>query len=207
MTLPNGKASTTSSEADLSQAGSQNSFTVDESLLSNTPGPSTSSSTSSKRRASLTPPVSLSPPFGADGAVGQANGKNHLSKDWDKEEDNISGSDLELDELDDEMASNRPTMHRPDGGTSQQPLLNKTEERGRQSYDSPNGSARPEFAARRSTFRSRSPVYPPEKNATRKKYTYAAFFLSISLVAFVVQTETAVYIQHELGWNKAYCML
>ena len=43
--------------------------------------------------------------------------------------------------------------------------------------------------------------------ANRKKYTYAAFFLFLSLVSFVVQTETAVYIQHELGWNKAYCML
>ena len=36
---------------------------------------------------------------------------------------------------------------------------------------------------------------------------YAAFFLLVSLVSFVVQTETAVYIQHELKWNKAYCML
>ncbi|KAI9669511.1 MAG: hypothetical protein M1829_005100 [Trizodia sp. TS-e1964] len=45
------------------------------------------------------------------------------------------------------------------------------------------------------------------KMATRKKYTYAAFFLFLSLVSFVVQTETAVYIQHTLGWKKAYCML
>jgi drug/metabolite transporter (DMT)-like permease len=29
----------------------------------------------------------------------------------------------------------------------------------------------------------------------------------LSLISFVVQTETAVYIQHTLGWNKAYCML
>jgi len=27
------------------------------------------------------------------------------------------------------------------------------------------------------------------------------------LISFAVQTETAVYIQHNLGWKKAYCML
>lgn len=41
----------------------------------------------------------------------------------------------------------------------------------------------------------------------RRKYIYASFFLVLSLVSFVVQTETAVYIQHELKWNKAYCMM
>ena len=41
----------------------------------------------------------------------------------------------------------------------------------------------------------------------RKKYIYSAFFLLLSLISFVIQTETAVYIQHELGWNKAYAML
>ncbi|RKF60903.1 putative duf6 domain protein [Golovinomyces cichoracearum] len=39
------------------------------------------------------------------------------------------------------------------------------------------------------------------------KYKYAAFFLLLSLISFVIQTETAVYVQHELGWNKPYCML
>lgn len=43
--------------------------------------------------------------------------------------------------------------------------------------------------------------------ATRKRYTYAAAFLLLSLVAFAVQTETAVYIQKNLGWRKPYCML
>jgi hypothetical protein len=42
---------------------------------------------------------------------------------------------------------------------------------------------------------------------TKRKYTLAAFFLVLSLISFVVQTETAGYIQKELGWNKAYCML
>jgi drug/metabolite transporter (DMT)-like permease len=65
---------------------------------------------------------------------------------------------------------------------------------------------RPPLFTRRSTMRSRSPD-TQAKLATRKKYTYAAFFLGLSLVSFVIQTETAVYIQHELGWDKAYCML
>jgi hypothetical protein len=45
------------------------------------------------------------------------------------------------------------------------------------------------------------------KQATKKRYTYAACFLAVSLVSFAVQTETAVYIQHNLGWKKPYCML
>ena len=45
------------------------------------------------------------------------------------------------------------------------------------------------------------------RHATRKRYTYAAFFLVLSLISFAVQTETAVYIQSQLHWNKAYCML
>jgi drug/metabolite transporter (DMT)-like permease len=35
----------------------------------------------------------------------------------------------------------------------------------------------------------------------------AAIFLVVCLVSFVVQTELGRYVQHELGWNKAYCML
>lgn len=98
----------------------------------------------------------------------------------------------------------RPPLHRPTEGRSQVPLLKG--ERGRPSYENSNGSARPAFAARRSTFRSRSPDMEGS-SAVRKKYTYAAFFLLLSLVSFVIQTETAVYIQQELKWNKAYAML
>ncbi|KAL8709628.1 MAG: hypothetical protein Q9220_005720 [cf. Caloplaca sp. 1 TL-2023] len=43
--------------------------------------------------------------------------------------------------------------------------------------------------------------------ATKQKYIYAAFFLVLSLIAFVVQTETAMYIQKKLHWKKAYAML
>ena len=121
---------------------------------------------------------------------------------WDPTEDAASDSELEDDV---EMADIRPPLHRPTDGRSQVPLLK--DERGRPSYDgSANGSARPAFAARRSTFRSRSPDMEGSA-AVRKKYTYAGFFLLLSLVSFVIQTETAVYIQRELGWNKAYAML
>ncbi|KAK7744673.1 hypothetical protein SLS53_003562 [Cytospora paraplurivora] len=64
----------------------------------------------------------------------------------------------------------------------------------------------PDFSDRRSTLRSRSPA-SHARLAARKKYTYAAIFLVISLFSFCVQTELAAYVQHELGWNKAYCML
>ena len=61
-----------------------------------------------------------------------------------------------------------------------------------------------------SGLRSRSPTTLSSAAAhleARRKYTYAAFFLVVSLVSFTVQTELASYIQHDLGWNKAYCML
>lgn len=106
------------------------------------------------------------------------------------------------------MGDRRPPLHRPTDGRSQQPLLqNGDSDRGRSgSLSSPDISGRPPLFTRRSTLRSRSPD-TQARLATKKKYTYAAFFLMVSLVSFVVQTETAVYIQSELGWNKAYCML
>lgn len=117
-------------------------------------------------------------------------------------EASLSDVDSELGE-DDTMAE-RPPLHRPTDGRSYQPLLK--EDHGRPSDDSQNGSARPTFPARRSTFSSRSPDFEAQ-TATTRKYTYAAFFLVLSLVSFVIQTETASYIQKNLGWNKAYCML
>jgi hypothetical protein len=117
-------------------------------------------------------------------------------------------SDWDLDQ--DEMEDRRPPLHRPTDGRSAQPLLHKQdEERGRTGYNELPDSIptrRPSTFTRRSTMRSRSPD-TQAKLAARKKYTYAAFFLVLSLIAFTVQTETAEYIQHDLGWNKAYCML
>ena len=120
------------------------------------------------------------------------------------EEETYSGSELDFD--DDDMSGNRPPMHRPTDGRSEQPLL-KNEGRDRSDLDSPGSSPRPTFLSRRSTFRSRSPSFKEPDNVTRRKYIYAAFFFVVALVSFVVQTETAVYIQHTLGWKKAYCML
>ncbi|TRX87735.1 hypothetical protein FHL15_011372 [Xylaria flabelliformis] len=43
--------------------------------------------------------------------------------------------------------------------------------------------------------------------AARRKYALAGVFLIVCLTSFVLQTELGRYVQHELGWNKAYCML
>lgn len=105
---------------------------------------------------------------------------------------------------DEEDSMARPEFCRPSGGHSHLPLLRDDQDRERQSYDGPRELEHHAFPASR--LRSRSPG-TAAKSATRKKYTYAAFFLALSLVSFVVQTETAVYVQHTLGWKKAYCML
>ncbi len=98
----------------------------------------------------------------------------------------------------------RPSLNRPTDGRSYTPLLSNKGDHERQSYDS---HARPSpVIRRRSTFHERDPDLEA-KTAARKKYTYAGAFLLLSLISFTVQTETAVYIQHNLHWNKAYCML
>ncbi|KAH6609574.1 hypothetical protein Trco_002920 [Trichoderma cornu-damae] len=121
-----------------------------------------------------------------------------------------------------ETTSSEPLLSRPDseggdlGG-------DKDVERGRRSRSLGDGHsgtsnaagsgslcgspiARPAAMTRRSTMRSRSPGQLAASSA-RKKYTYAAFFLVLSLVAFCVQTELSAYIQGDLGWDKAYCMM
>lgn len=136
-----------------------------------------------------------------------ANGGKHTTRNGavngPPADEDFSDFDSDLED----MGDRRPPLHRPADGRSHQPLLGDDDmERGRMGYEtSIDGGDRPHFS-RRSTMRSRSPD-TQAKIATRKKYTYAAFFLGLSLVSFVVQTETAVYIQHELKWNKAYCML
>lgn len=107
------------------------------------------------------------------------------------------------------MSVSRPPLHRPTDGRSQQPLL-KDDHHGRpsrSSFDNGDAEGRPMLHhTRRPTIRSKSPEYDAAQ-ATRKKYMIAAGFLLLSLASFVVQTETAVYIQHELHWDKPYCML
>lgn len=68
-------------------------------------------------------------------------------------------------------------------------------------------AARPALSRRSTAMRSRSPRGYAAEQAARKKYTYAAFFLVVSLVSFCIQTELSAYIQHDLGWDKAYCMM
>lgn len=86
-----------------------------------------------------------------------------------------------------------------------QPLLDKDGVRDTRDYQSSPPLA-PARRRKSSTLRRISP-HTVAQQATRRKYATAAFFLGTSLVAFVIQTETAVYIQRELGWAKAYCML
>jgi drug/metabolite transporter (DMT)-like permease len=127
------------------------------------------------------------------------------------------------DDLDLDMDPNGPSYGGQADRRSGQPLLgNNDDERGRARYNhsrspspllnTPSSSSqdtppvlRPTFS-RRSTMRSRSPD-TQARMAARKKYTYAAIFLIVSLISFCIQTELAAYVQQELGWNKAYCML
>lgn len=104
-----------------------------------------------------------------------------------------SWDDAAAEEGEDDMPSDlRPSHH--------QPLL--PSDKARQSYEGP----RPSASRRSSRFRGRDPD-DAARAATKTRYMYAGGFLLLSLVSFAVQTETAVYIQHNLHWNKAYCML
>ncbi|KAL8946458.1 MAG: hypothetical protein Q9222_007150 [Ikaeria aurantiellina] len=143
-------------------------------------------------------PITVGEPltFSRQGSFSSETGS--LQKDWD------NGGSTSGHEEEEDIMDSRPPLHRPTDGRSQVPLLK--DERGRSSNTEANGNARPAFAARRSTFRSKSPDMAGSA-ATKRKYIYAAFFLILSLIAFVVQTETAVYIQKKLGWKKPYAML
>ncbi|KAL4762668.1 DMT family transporter [Aspergillus foveolatus] len=107
------------------------------------------------------------------------------------------------------MSMTRTSSHGPFDGRSHQPLLDD-EQQGRMStggFGYGDVEGRPMLHhSRRSTMRSKSPD-ALAKQQTRQKYFIASGFLLLSLASFVVQTETAVYIQHDLGWDKPYCML
>lgn len=115
------------------------------------------------------------------------------------------GSDVSFDDWDDSADATMPSDLRPDvdrerDGRSLSPLLGhrKTDDEG---ADRPTVSRRSTH-----TFHERDPETQAHYE-TRRRYTYAAIFLALSLISFTVQTETAVYIQHELKWEKPYCML
>jgi hypothetical protein len=108
---------------------------------------------------------------------------------------------LDFDDWDDHDAS-MPSDLRPElgnGSGHRAPLL------GAHGKDEDEGT---DDGMVRSThhFHERDPQ-SQAKYETRRKYTYAAITLALSLVSFTVQTETAVYIQHQLKWEKPYCML
>lgn len=114
---------------------------------------------------------------------------------WDEEWDDRPSEDYDYGGMPSDL---RPPFSRPIDGRSHQPLLagNKP------SYDEPE---RPTMS-RSTTFHERDPDLLAAR-AARQKYIYASFFLVLSLVSFVVQTETAVYVANELRWKKSYCML
>lgn len=129
---------------------------------------------------------------------GHANG-NH--KDVESPRDSLEFDDW--DEHDAAMPSDlRKSQEEAERDSHRAPLL------GRHSKDEDEGIEDSVGTLGRSahTFHERDPV-SQAKYETRKKYTYAAITLALSLVSFTVQTETAVYIQHELKWEKPYCML
>ena len=119
-----------------------------------------------------------------------------------KEPDSPTNSDLEFDDWDEHDAAMpsdlRPSQERERDGHAHAPLL------GRKSED--EGIENGGLSRSTHHFHERDPE-TQAKYETRRKYTYAAFLLALSLVSFTVQTETAVYIQHQLKWEKPYCML
>ncbi|KAI5925192.1 hypothetical protein F4810DRAFT_92874 [Camillea tinctor] len=92
-----------------------------------------------------------------------------------------------------------PLLKKPAPSSPGRPSLPPTP-----SVTTPSGE-RPRFPRRRS--RSLSPVAEDAGASARARYTYAGVFLVVSLVSFCLQTELGRYVQHGLGWDKAYCML
>ncbi|KAI1110291.1 hypothetical protein F5Y14DRAFT_365390 [Nemania sp. NC0429] len=154
------------------------------------------------------------------------------SRDVSDRDLSVSPDLNEIDDLDEDHHENMSSA--PIDGHLSRPLLEKDNEgqRGQprrpDAPESPSSSAlpspaipmpaagaaatvaRPPLFSRTSTARSRSPeaeAHAHVRAQARKKYLLAAVFLVVCLVSFVLQTELGRYVQHELGWNKAYCML
>ncbi len=79
----------------------------------------------------------------------------------------------------------------------------------RPSMSPPSTGGRSKRRRRRSEDKKRPRSPATARARVRTRYTYAAFFLALSLVAFTVQTELAAWVQSRTGggWNKPYCML
>ncbi|KAK5116950.1 hypothetical protein LTR62_006671 [Meristemomyces frigidus] len=132
---------------------------------------------------------------------GRKAGEEEVEDDGDSDFEHWGDED-DLGSAGEDMPSElrRPSIRSGANGGLHSPLL-----QGEDKYHDPEDGRRSNHR-RSSRFRERDPASMAAA-ATRKRYTYAAIFLGISLVSFAVQTETAVYIQHNLGWKKAYCML
>lgn len=125
-------------------------------------------------------------------------------EDWD--DDNFDEQDP-LTERANAMPSDlRPPFHRPTDGKSGTPLLGENRKENGYAGGDMGGDAPRPLIRRKSTFKEVDPDLAA-KTATRKRYTYAAFFLAVSLISFTIQTETAVYIKKYGGWSKSYGML
>ncbi|KAI0813198.1 NADP-dependent oxidoreductase domain-containing protein [Xylaria sp. FL0064] len=118
------------------------------------------------------------------------------------------------EEYPDKMTSERngrPSLGHPVDGHSDMPLLEKAEDgEHRRSHGASSFDALEPPRSTASTSSAAPPRRPGEATThaeARKKYLVAALFLVVCLVSFVVQAELGRYVQHELGWNKAYCML
>ncbi|KAI0187032.1 hypothetical protein F4808DRAFT_365189 [Astrocystis sublimbata] len=143
------------------------------------------------------------------------------SDEEEEEEDDDDEDDSDEDTDSDTMSkSSRPAHLRPTDSHSGMPLLEKDDERERLGHGRGSGArsttplpaptvstpAGARALSRASTMRSQAPA-DQARAAARRKYIIAGIFLVVCLVSFVLQTELGRYVQHELGWNKAYCML
>ncbi|KAL2758279.1 hypothetical protein ACRALDRAFT_2017271 [Sodiomyces alcalophilus JCM 7366] len=177
----------------------------------------------------------IAPPLGSSSrsilACQELNlGRRRPARDTAARHHELTASSDDFHAMNDER---RSPLHQPKDDLSGTPLLYKPDERstdlplrGRDTMndfgdDTPRGrrsrvvsplmgsrahTSRHSFQSRRSALRSVSPQLAASSTA-RKKYTLAGVFLVICLVSFVVQTELSAYIQQDLGWDKAYCML
>lgn len=104
----------------------------------------------------------------------------------------------------------RPPLKRDETSTSKDPLLSQDVP---DSISSPRPSSDDEDHDRALSSSYRSHLTTPSQSTLlaaqklRKKWLYASIFLVLSLISFVVQTETAYTVQRVLKWEKAYCML
>ncbi|KAI0427800.1 NADP-dependent oxidoreductase domain-containing protein [Xylaria sp. FL1042] len=135
---------------------------------------------------------------------------DHYDADADADDDDVDSDEEYPDKMTPER-NGRTSLGHPAEGHSDMPLLEKADD-GEQRRSQGGGSFDALEPPRSVASTSSAAPAPGSGEATthaeaRKKYLVAALFLVVCLVSFVVQAELGRYVQHELGWNKAYCML